>query len=38
MGIEREVVAQHPGGFFHGDFAHHRDVVEDRRDVINQRE
>ena len=36
LGVQGEVVAEHAGGFFGGDFGHHRHVVEDRRDVVDQ--
>jgi hypothetical protein len=38
LGVEREVVAQHAGRLLGGDLGHHRDVVEDRGDVVDQRE
>ena len=37
LGVERQIVAQHTGGFFGGDFGKHRHVVEHGGNVINQR-
>jgi chromate transporter len=36
--IEREVVAEHARGLLRRDLRHHRDVVEDRGDVVDERE
>ena len=38
LGVERKVIAQHTGGFLRRDLGHHRHVVEDGRDVVEQRE
>jgi hypothetical protein len=36
--VKREVVADHAGGLFDGDFGHHRDIVEHGGNVVEQRE
>ena len=36
--VQREVVAEHARGLLRGDLGHHRHVVEDRGDVVEQQE
>jgi len=36
--VQREIVAEDPGGLFRGELGHHRHIVEHRRDVVEQRE
>jgi hypothetical protein len=38
LGVEREIVAQDPGGLLGRDLGQGRDVVEDRRDVVEERQ
>ena len=35
LGVQCEVVAEHAGGLLGGDLAHQRNVIQDRRDVVD---
>ena len=37
IGVERQIVTDHAGGFFCGDFGHHRYVVQNGGNVVQKR-
>jgi hypothetical protein len=37
IGVERQIVTHHAGGFFSGDFGHHRYIVQNGGNVVQKR-